>query len=152
AGGRKPSRLGSPGTMPGWRRIRIAAARRCEAFSPAQRQHEGWKNLMLDPDYPRDLEGYGKHPPHAAWPGGARIAVQFVLNVEEGGEHCVLHGDTHSEAHLSESVAVPLEGRRNLIVESFYEYGARAGFWRIMRLFEKHAMPFTSFAVGMALR
>lgn len=107
---------------------------------------------MLTTDYPRDLHGYGRHPPHAAWPGGARIAVQFVLNVEEGGEHCILHGDTHSEAHLSESVAVPLEGRRNLIVESFYEYGARAGFWRIMRLFEKHSMRFTCFAVGMALQ
>lgn len=107
---------------------------------------------MLSTDYPRDLEGYGKHPPHAAWPGGARIAVQFVLNVEEGGEHCILHGDTHSEAHLSESVAAPLDGRRNLIVESFYEYGARAGFWRIMRLFEKHDMRFTCFAVGMALQ
>jgi putative urate catabolism protein len=107
---------------------------------------------MLPLAYPRDLEGYGPRPPRADWPGGARIAVQFVLNVEEGGENSILHGDTHSESHLSESVAQPLEGQRNLIVESFYEYGARAGFWRIMRLFEKHRMQFTCFAVGMAIQ
>ncbi len=101
--------------------------------------------------YPRDLEGYGANPPHARWPNDARIAVQFVLNVEEGGENSILHGDTHSEAHLSETIAQPLEGQRNLIVESFYEYGARAGFWRILRLFEKYRMPFTCFAVGMAI-
>jgi putative urate catabolism protein len=102
--------------------------------------------------YPRDLIGYGARPPLANWPGGARIAVQFVLNVEEGGENCILHGDTHSEAHLSESVALPLAGERNLIVESFYEYGARAGFWRVLRLFDRHRMPFTCFAVGMAVQ
>jgi putative urate catabolism protein len=106
---------------------------------------------MFTSEYPRDLEGYGPLVPYANWPGGARIAVQFVLNVEEGGENCILHGDAHSEAHLSESVAVPLYGKRNLIVESFYEYGARAGFWRILRLFDKHKMHFTCFAIGMAI-
>jgi len=106
---------------------------------------------MLTGSYPRDLVGYAANPPHAGWPGGARIAVQFVLNVEEGGEHCILHGDSHSESHLSETAALPLDGRRNFIVESFYEYGARAGIWRILRLFEKYSMPFTCFAVGMAI-
>jgi putative urate catabolism protein len=101
--------------------------------------------------YPRDLYGYGPNPPDPKWPGGARIAMQFVVNVEEGGEHSILHGDQHSEYHLSETVTQPLMGMRNMIIESFYEYGSRAGFWRIMRLFEERAVHFTAFIVGMAL-
>jgi allantoinase len=101
--------------------------------------------------YPRDLVGDGDAPPDPRWPGGARIAVQFVVNVEEGGEHNILHGDQHSEYHLSETPAQPLMGMRNLIVESFYEYGSRAGFWRIMRLFADRGAPFTAFAVCMSI-
>lgn len=101
--------------------------------------------------YPRDLYGYGPVPPDPKWPDKARIAVQFVLNVEEGGEHNILHGDQHSEYHLSETPAEPLMGARNPIVESFYEYGSRAGFWRMMRLFQDRGLKFTAFAVGMAL-
>jgi putative urate catabolism protein len=101
--------------------------------------------------YPRDLHGYGAVPPDPQWPGKAQIAVQFVLNTEEGGEHNVLHGDAHSEYHLSETPAEPLYGARNLIIESFYEYGSRAGIWRLLRLFEDRGLSFTAFAVGMAL-
>jgi putative urate catabolism protein len=101
--------------------------------------------------YPRDLAGYGNTPPDPQWPGKARIAVQFVLNIEEGGEHSVLHGDAHSEYHLSETPAQPLMGMRNMIIESFYEYGSRVGFWRIMRLFADRGVHFTAFAVGMAI-
>lgn len=102
--------------------------------------------------YARDLVGYGANPPHANWPDGARIAVQFVVNYEEGGENCILHGDPASEAFLSEMIgAQPLQGVRNMSMESIYEYGSRAGFWRLMRLFEKYKMPFTAFAVGMAV-
>jgi len=102
--------------------------------------------------YARDLVGYGKFTPDPNWPGGARLAVQFVLNIEEGGEHNILHGDAHSEFHLSETVAEPLIGTRNLIVESFYEYGSRVGFWRIMKMFEERGLNFTAFVVGMALQ
>jgi putative urate catabolism protein len=102
-------------------------------------------------DYPRDLFGYGQHPPHAHWPDEARIAVNFVVNVEEGGEHNILHGDSHSEFHLSETPTQPLMGARNLIIESFFEYGSRAGFWRLMRLFGERGVHFTAFAVGMAI-
>lgn len=102
--------------------------------------------------YPRDLRGYGKTPPFAAWPGKARVAVQFVLNYEEGGENCVLHGDKASEAFLSEIPgAAPLPGVRHMNMESIYEYGSRVGFWRLLRLFEERGLPLTSFAVGMAL-
>ena len=102
--------------------------------------------------YPRDLEGYGRNPPDAAWPDDARIAVQFVVNYEEGGENCVLHGDANSEAFLSEIVnAVPFEGARHMNMESLYEYGARSGFWRLLRLFTRRAMPVTVFGVAMAL-
>lgn len=107
---------------------------------------------MISNDYPRDLKGYGKSPPIADWPGGARIAVQFVVNYEEGGENCVLHGDRASEAFLSEIVgAQALDGVRHVNMESIYEYGSRAGFWRLMRLFERRSLPFTSYAVGMAV-
>ena len=103
-------------------------------------------------DYPRDLRGYGANPPAADWPGGARIAVQFVINYEEGGENCVLHGDAASEAFLSEIVgATPIEGQRHMNMESLYEYGSRAGFWRLHRLFTRAGMPVTVFGVAMAL-
>ena len=86
--------------------------------------------------YPRDLKGYGRTPPQAEWPGGARVAVQFVINYEEGGENCILHGDAASEAFLSEIVgAEPWPGQRHMNMESIYEYGARAGFWRLWRAF-----------------
>jgi OHCU decarboxylase len=103
-------------------------------------------------DYPRDLVGYGAKPPHANWPGGARIAVQFVINYEEGGENCILHGDAASEAFLSEIVgAQAWPGQRHMNMESIYEYGARAGFWRLHRLFTERAMPVTVFGVAMAM-
>lgn len=102
-------------------------------------------------DYPRDLIGYGDQPPHPHWPGNARIAVSFVLNYEEGGERNVLHGDSESEAFLSEMVAAqPLQGQRNMSMESLYEYGSRAGVWRILKLFRQAGIPLTVFAVAMA--
>ena len=91
----------------------------------------------MNPDYPRDLIGYANNPPHPHWPGDARIALSFVLNYEEGGERNVLHGDKESEAFLSEMVsAQPLLGERNLCMESLYEYGSRAGVWRLLKLFD----------------
>ena len=106
----------------------------------------------LDPGYPRDLIGYGAHPPHPAWPGDARIALQFVLNYEEGGENCVLHGDAASETFLSEIVgAAPFPNARHLSMESLYEYGSRAGVLRILRLFAERKLPLTVFGVAMAL-
>jgi len=103
-------------------------------------------------DYPRDMRGYGRRPPAAVWPRGARTAVQFVVNYEEGGENCVLHGDSASEAFLSEIIgAQPIEGQRNMNMESIYEYGARAGFWRLHRLFAERGLPVTVFGVAMAL-
>jgi putative urate catabolism protein len=102
--------------------------------------------------YPRDMVGYGRNPPQADWPGGARIALQVVLNYEEGGENNVLHGDAGSEAFLSEIIgAASLPGARHLNIESIYEYGSRAGLWRILNLFEARGLPLTVFAVGMAL-
>jgi len=107
---------------------------------------------MADEPYPRDLRGYGGHPPDAGWPDGARIAVQFVINYEEGAENCVLHGDAASEAFLSEIVgAMPIAGQRHVNMESLYEYGARAGFWRLHRLFTERRLPVTVFGVAMAL-
>jgi putative urate catabolism protein len=103
-------------------------------------------------DYPRDMVGYGRHPPHADWPGGARIAVQFVLNYEEGGENNVLHGDAGSEQFLSEIIGAAAYPARHLSMESIYEYGSRAGVWRILREFEKRALPLTVFGVAMALQ
>nr|WP_194719593.1 allantoinase PuuE [Pseudomonas typographi] len=95
--------------------------------------------------------GYGDRPPHPQWPGQARIALSFVLNYEEGGERNVLHGDKESEAFLSEMVsAQPLQGVRNMSMESLYEYGSRAGVWRILALFARHEIPLTIFAVAMA--
>ena len=107
---------------------------------------------MADESYPRDLHGYGQRPPDAAWPDGARIAVQFVVNYEEGAENCVLHGDAASEAFLSEIVgAVAIEKQRHMNMESMYEYGSRAGFWRLHRLFTAQQLPVTVFGVAMAL-
>lgn len=101
--------------------------------------------------YPRDLIGYAGQPPHPHWPGEARIALSFVLNYEEGGERCILHGDQESEAFLSEMVAAqPLPGVRNLCMESLYEYGSRAGVWRLLELFRREGIPLTVFAVAMA--
>jgi putative urate catabolism protein len=103
--------------------------------------------------YARDLAGYGAAPPKAGWPGGARIAVQFVLNYEEGGERCVLHGDQESEAFLSEIIgASPFANQRHMSVESVYEYGSRAGIWRILDLFHSRGLPLTLFAVAMAAK
>jgi putative urate catabolism protein len=101
--------------------------------------------------YPRDLPGYGATPPHARWPGGARVALQFVLNYEEGAENAVLHGDAASETFLSEIIGAQAFAGRHLSMESLYEYGARAGVWRVLRLFAAHGMPLTIFAVAMAL-
>jgi len=102
-------------------------------------------------DYPRDLIGYGPNPPHAKWPDGARIAVQFVLNYEEGGENCVLHGDKASEQFLSEIIGGQAFEARHLSMESIYEYGSRVGVWRILREFERRGLPLTVFGVSMAL-
>jgi len=102
--------------------------------------------------YPRDLIGYGERPPHAQWPGQSRIAVQFVLNYEEGGENSVLHGDVGSEQFLSEMANPPTFADRHLSMESIYEYGSRAGVWRLLREFEQRALPLTVFGVSMALQ
>jgi allantoinase len=102
--------------------------------------------------YPRDLIGYGRNPPHADWPGGARIAVQVVLNYEEGGENTVLHGDPGAETFLSDMIFPgPVEGARNMSMESLYEYGSRAGVWRLLRLFDRYDLPLTVFGVAMAM-
>ena len=107
---------------------------------------------MTQTAYPRDMKGYGRTPPHPHWPGGARIAVQFVINYEEGGENNILHGDAASEAFLSEIVgAAPWPGQRHMNMESIYEYGSRAGYWRLWRMFTERQMPVTVFAVASAL-
>ncbi len=102
--------------------------------------------------YPRDLRGHGRHPPHARWPGGARIAVQFVLNHEEGGENSVLHGDEASEQFLSEMFNPAAYPARHMSMEGIYEYGSRAGVWRILREFERRGLPLTVFGVATALQ
>lgn len=102
--------------------------------------------------YPRDLIGYGRKPPDPKWPGGARVAVQFVVNYEEGGENCILHGDAASEAFLSDVLgAQPWTGQRHMNVESMYEYGSRAGFWRLWRMFGERALPVTVYGIATAL-
>jgi putative urate catabolism protein len=107
---------------------------------------------MNTPDYPRNLIGYADRPPHPHWPGRARIALQFVINYEEGGERCLLHGDNESEAFLSEIVgAEPFTNARHMNMESMYEYGARAGFWRLRDMFVERDIPVTVFGVAMAL-
>ena len=102
-------------------------------------------------DYPRDLIGYGRKPPHAQWPGGARIALQFVLNYEEGSENNVLHGDAGSETFLSEIIGAQSFAARHMSMESMYEYGSRVGVWRLLDEFEKRGLPLTVFGVAMAL-
>jgi putative urate catabolism protein len=100
----------------------------------------------------RNYQGYGEHPPHPQWPNGARVAVQFVLNYEEGGENTVLNGDKGAETFLSEIInAAPVDGMRHVSMESIYEYGTRAGVWRLLRLFKKYDLPVTIFAVALAL-
>jgi len=106
----------------------------------------------MSSNYPRDLCGYGANPPDPRWPGGARLALQIVLNYEEGGENCVLHGDPASEAFLSEIVgAQAREGVRHMSMESLYEFGSRVGVWRLKKLFDRYGIPVTVFAVGMAV-
>jgi putative urate catabolism protein len=105
-----------------------------------------------NPPYPRDLRGYGRQVPHARWPGGARIALQFVLNYEEGGENNVLHGDAASETFLSELVSAQAYDNRHMSMESMYEYGSRVGVWRILREFERRRLPLTVFGVVSALQ
>ena len=102
--------------------------------------------------YPRDLAGYGRDVPHARWPGGARIAVQFVLNYEEGGENSVLHGDDASEQFLSEMFNPAAYPARHMSMEGIYEYGSRAGVWRLLREFEQRGLPLTVFGVATALQ
>jgi len=108
--------------------------------------------MQKDNAYPRDLVGYGRQIPHARWPGQARIAVQFVLNYEEGGENNVLHGDKASEQFLSEIIGAAAFEARHMSMESIYEYGSRAGVWRILREFEQRKLPLTVFGVAMALQ
>ncbi|HJV00419.1 MAG TPA: allantoinase PuuE [Burkholderiaceae bacterium] len=103
-------------------------------------------------NYPRDMIGYGRTPPHANWPGKARVALQFVLNYEEGGENNVLHGDPASETFLSEIIGAAAFSNRHLSMESIYEYGSRAGLWRLLRMFEERKLPLTIFGVAMALK
>ncbi len=108
--------------------------------------------MSLDPAYPRDLAGYGRNPPDPKWPDGAAVAVQFVVNYEEGGENCILHGDAASEAFLSEIIgAATWPGQRHMNMESIYEYGARAGFWRLWRLFTQRRIPVTVYGVAHAM-
>ena len=103
-------------------------------------------------EYPRDLAGYGRHPPDPRWPGKARVAVQIVVNFEEGGERSILHGDDTSEAFLTDVLgAQPWLGKRHMNVESMFEYGSRAGFWRLWRLFTERKLPVTVFGVANAL-
>lgn len=103
-------------------------------------------------DYPRDLIGYGRNLPHAQWPDNARVALQFVLNYEEGAENCVLHGDAASETFLSEIIGAQAFTMRHMSMESLYEYGSRAGLWRLLRIFEERKLPLTVFGVSMALK
>ena len=107
--------------------------------------------MTMPDDYPRDMVGYGPNPPDPQWPGGAKIAVQFVLNYEEGGENNVLDGDESSETFLSEIVGAQSFSNRHMSMESLYEYGSRAGLWRILRLFDKYEVPLTIFGVAKAL-
>src|SRR5271170_1966746 len=111
---------------------------------------------MTDPRnphaYPRDLRGYGRTPPHPRWPNGARIALQFVLNHEDGAENCVLDGDPSSETFLSEIIDATAFPMRHMSMESLFEYGSRAGLWRVLRVFEQRRLPFTVFAVARALQ
>ena len=108
-------------------------------------------SLDTKKNYPRDLVGYGGNPPNPDWQGGAHIALQFVINYEEGGENCVLHGDSASETFLSEIIGAQAFPNRHLSMESIFEYGSRAGFWRLLREFNRRQLPVTFFAVAMAM-
>jgi allantoinase len=106
-----------------------------------------------EPDYPRNMSGYGAQTPHPEWPNGARLALQFVINYEEGGENSILHGDAASETFLSEIIgAEAFKGQRHMSMESMYEYGSRAGIWRLLRLFRERGIQVTIFGVVMALQ
>ena len=102
-------------------------------------------------DYPRDMIGYGATPPEANWPGGARLALSFVINYEEGGENNILHGDRASETFLSEIIGAKAYEARHMSMESMYEYGSRAGFWRLHRLFQRYKLPVTVYGIAMAM-
>jgi len=102
-------------------------------------------------NYPRDMSGYGAEPPHPHWPGDARLALQFVINYEEGSENCVLHGDRASETFLSDIIGAQAFADRHMSMESLFEYGSRAGAWRLLREFERRKIPATIFGVAMAL-
>ncbi len=102
-------------------------------------------------DYPRDMIGYGATPPEANWPGGARLALSFVINYEEGGENSILHGDRASETFLSEIIGAKAYEARHMSMESMYEYGSRAGFWRLHRLFQRYKLPVTVYGIAMAM-
>jgi len=108
--------------------------------------------MTTSDDYPRDMIGYGRNPPHPQWPGAARVALQFVLNYEEGAENSVLHGDPASETFLSEIIGAAAFPMRHMSMESLYEYGSRVGLWRLLRLFEERKLPLTVFGVAMALQ
>ena len=109
--------------------------------------------LPMNQTYPRDMIGYGRNPPDPQWPGGAQVAVQFVVNYEEGGENNILHGDAASEAFLSEIVgAQPWLGMRHANMESIYEYGSRAGFWRLWRMFTSRQVAVTVYGVATAMQ
>ncbi|MFC7289949.1 allantoinase PuuE [Herminiimonas glaciei] len=107
---------------------------------------------MSKQNYPRNMTGYGRTPPHAQWPGRARIALQFVLNYEEGAENCVLDGDAGSETFLSEIIGAQSFPARHMSMESIYEYGSRAGLWRLLRMFEERKLPLTIFGVARAMQ
>jgi len=102
-------------------------------------------------NYPRDMIGYGATPPEANWPGGARLALSFVINYEEGGENSILHGDRASETFLSEIIGAKAYEARHMSMESMYEYGSRAGFWRLHRLFQRYKLPVTVYGIAMAM-
>ena len=108
-------------------------------------------NLELDDSYPRDMVGFGSAPPDPRWPNKARLALQFVINYEEGAENSVLHGDSHSETFLSEIFDAKPFPDRHMTMESIYEYGSRSGFWRLKRLFNDFNYPVTVFGVAMAM-
>jgi putative urate catabolism protein len=108
--------------------------------------------VIMNEKYPRDMVGYGAKPPDPKWPNGAQLALSFVLNYEEGGEYNILHGDNHSESYLCEITTLPaLEGQRNYLAEDIFEYGSRAGVWRILRLFSERSVKLTVYGVGLAL-
>ena len=142
----RPCLLGVDATLYAASASRFAGFHVCASFSPF-----AMSALPFEPSYPRDLVGYGARPPHSSWPGNARLAVQFVLNYEEGAENSVLHGDAASETFLSEIIGAQAFTARHQSMESLYEYGSRAGVWRILRLFEERGIPLTIFGVAMAL-